>query len=147
MKKVMMKILIKSVYKVINTLMYREAGMALVLVLVFTTLLLVVGSAMLTFALTENEISSYHADDLKQHYLAEAGLEAALTMLSVNPFERESICVNLGDGHFRVHFEEPAAGVLIISSTGYLEDSSLTLKIKLNQHPEGTLEIDQWYKP
>jgi len=124
-----------------------EQGMALVLVIVFTGLLLVIGSALITFAYNEKQISAYQAQDVRQYYLAEAGIEAALAILKDNFYYRESLHASLGEGSFAVKFEETSEKSLLLISTGSLEKGSITLQVKVEQIDGQNIMVTEWAKP
>ena len=128
-----------------NSLLH-EQGMALVLVLVLTGLILLAGSALLTYAFTENLIARYQADDIKQYYLAEAGLERALTLLARESSYRTNFTGTMDEGTFTVSFEELPAGRLAIYSTGQLEESNLTLTVLIDFDDFGNIINIEWLK-
>ncbi|MDW7728830.1 MAG: hypothetical protein SCJ94_02315 [Bacillota bacterium] len=121
--------------------------MALVLVLVFTGLLLIVGSAVLSFTLNEKQISVYQSEDIRQYYLAEAGIEAALTLLNQNSLHRDQLERTLGDGSFSVTFEELSENSLCLISTGKLENSSITIEVIVEIDQDYTITVTEWRKP
>ncbi len=129
-----------------NDLKKGENGMALVLVLVFTGLLLTIGSALLTFAFNEKQISEYQTQDIRQFYLAEAGIETALAALNENFYHREPFSAELGGGFFSVTFEETAAGRLLIHSSGTVEDGKTTLTVAVQQSVIFEVYITEWIK-
>ncbi len=123
-----------------------ENGMALVLVLVFTGLLLTIGSALLTFAFNEKQISVYQTQDIRQFYLAEAGIETALAVLNENFYNREPFSAELGGGVFSVTFEETDTDILLIHSSGSVEDGKTTLTVAVEQTDNSGVYITEWIK-
>jgi hypothetical protein len=123
-----------------------ENGMALVLVLVFTGLLLTIGSALLTFAFNEKQISIYQTQDIRQYYLAEAGIEIALAALNENPYYRDPFSAELGEGMFRITFEETAADKLLIHSSGIVEGGNTLITVAVEQAENDELYITEWIK-
>ncbi len=95
-------------------------GMALVLVLFFSTTLLLLGTVLISFAFNEIIISGYQEEEVRLYYIAEAGLEAGLAALQ-NDFNRQ-VPLNgaLNGGSFQVNFTAPVPGKRGISSEGSL---------------------------
>lgn len=125
-------------------LINNDKGMALVLVLVFTTALLLLGGALITNALNEKLIAVYQIQEIKQQYLAEAGLEAGLAILMEDFFYNGELRGSLMDGEFIVQFENTGSTGRRIRSTGKLDDYQIeiTLTVKLNE--DGTLTVEEW---
>lgn len=120
--------------------------MALVLVLVFTGLLLTIGSALLSFAFNEKQTSLYQAQDIRQFYLAEAGIETTLAVLNENFDDRNPFSAELDGGLFSVTFEETATNRLFIHSSGSVEDGKTTLTVAVEQSDCGGVYITEWIK-
>lgn len=123
-----------------------ENGMALVLVLVFTGLLLTIGSALLSFAFNERQIALYQTQDIRQFYLAEAGIEIALAALNENFYDRDPFSAELGGGVFSVIFEETASKRLLIHSSGSLEGGKTTLTVAVSHSESAGVHITEWIK-
>lgn len=123
-----------------------ESGMALVLVLVFTGLLVTIGSALLTFAFNEKQIALYQTQDIRQYYLAEAGIETALAVLNENFYDRDPFSAELGEGLFSVTYEENTSSRLLIHSSGSVEDGKTTLTVSAGQSDCGEVYITEWIK-
>ena len=129
-----------------NDLKKDESGMALVLVLVFTGLLLTIGSALLSFAFNEKQIASYQTQDIRQFYLAEAGIETALAVLNENFYDRDPFSAELGGGVFSVTFEETDTNRLLIHSSGSVEDGKTTLTVVVEHLDNSGVYITEWIK-
>ncbi|HOL17295.1 MAG TPA: hypothetical protein PLY40_03295 [Bacillota bacterium] len=97
-----------------------EQGMALVIVLFFCTTLLLLGTALMTFAFNEIMISGYQEEEAQLYYIAEAGLEAGLATLQNDFTHQASLNGTLNGGSFQVVFTTPSPGKRGISSVGAL---------------------------
>lgn len=124
--------------------------MALVLVLVFTAALLVLGSALLTNAVNEKLIANYNSDDIRLHYIAEAGAEAGIAILHQDFLYDGIISGTVGEGSYRVNFKDVSTGCREIISSGTLGSYSKTIRITMtlpeesDGHEEAFL---YWHKP
>ncbi|MFO8192473.1 MAG: hypothetical protein R6U08_06875 [Bacillota bacterium] len=123
-----------------------EKGMALVLVLLFTGVLVIIGGAMINFALNDQLITNYQAQDLQKYYLAEAGLTAGLAALSQD-FSCEGLFEgSLGGGTYRVTITASDPLTREITSSSSYEDCSCLLSIKVTRAPDGKLLITEWQR-
>ena len=124
-----------------------EQGMALVMVLVFTLLIFATGAALLEIALKENLVAGYHAFDIKQHYLAEAGLEAGLYLLNSGEPVLGDLCFALEGGLCKVQFKESVpAEAYIVTATGIGDLGSTTLMAEAHLNEAGFFELQKWLK-
>jgi len=121
-------------------------GMALVLVLVFTAVLLLLGAALLNNAVTENIIAGYQKQEFQQQYLAEAGLEAGIALLQEDFYYNQVLTGTLMDGSFRVSFENSVAESRRIRSTGTVDDYTVELQVDVFLNPDGSLSYGQWQR-
>ncbi len=121
--------------------------MALVLILVFTAALMVLGTALLSYAANEKQIADYYCQDPAKYYLAEAGLETGLAALQKDFYYSQEIAGTLGPGSFRVSFEDESENRRLIISEGLLENYSLELTIIVEYDPAGGLIITEWQAP
>ena len=121
-------------------------GMALVLVLVFTAVLLLLGAALLNNAVTENIIAGYQKQEFQQQYLAEAGLEAGIALLQEDFYYNQVLTGILMDGSFRVSFENSVAESRRIRSTGTVDDYTVELQVDVFLNPDGSLSYGQWQR-
>ena len=124
----------------------REAGLVLVLVLVFTAALLLLGTALISTAASENLIAAYQGQDIRKYYLAEAGLEAGLALIRHDFYCEQVLTGNLMDGSYRVSFEDLSATGRIIRSAGTIGDFTLELEVYVELNPDGTITIGKWQR-
>jgi len=130
-----------------NILRDSQEGMALVLVLVFTLLLLAAGAALLDMALKDQQVTGYHSADIKQYYLAEAGIESYLFLLNSSSFTGEDLNYTHGDGSFTVSLHDHDQEISLIYSTGSTDRGSTTLAVSIEQSDDGSYSIAEWIKP
>lgn len=123
-----------------------DRGMALVLVLVFTAVLLLLGAALLNIALNEKLITDYQKQELQQQYLAEAGLEAGIALLQIDFYYNQVLTGTLMDGSFRVTFENSGTDRRRIRSAGTVEEFTYMLQIEVYLNPDGSLSYGQWQR-
>ncbi|OPL11143.1 MAG: hypothetical protein AVO34_03365 [Firmicutes bacterium ML8_F2] len=123
-----------------------EKGMALVLVLVFTGVLLIIGGAMINFALNEQLITNYQAQDFQKYYLAEAGLTAGLAALGQDYSCEGLFEGSLGGGTYQVTITASDPLTREITSSGSYEGCSCLLAIEVIRDPNGKLLITEWQR-
>jgi hypothetical protein len=123
-----------------------DSGMILVLVLVFTTAMMLLGSALLANAVSEKQIALYQAQDLRKQYLAEAGLEAGITVLMQDFYYSGELTGSLMDGSYRVTFENSGSDTRRIKSAATIESYTLELVLNVVLNPDGSLSIGEWKK-
>ena len=121
-------------------------GMALVLVLVFTAVLLLLGAALLNNAVTEKIIAGYQKQEFQQQYLAEAGLEAGIALLQEDFYYNQVLTGTLMDGSFRVSFETGGAGGRRIRSAGTVDGYTVELQIEVFLNLDGSLSYGLWQR-
>lgn len=121
-------------------------GMALVLVMVFTAVLLLLGAALLNNALTETIIAGYQKQEFQQQYLAEAGLEAGIALLQEDFYYNQVLTGTLMNGSFRVIFENSGADSRRIISAGTVDDFTYVLQLEVFLDPAGSLTYGQWQR-
>ena len=122
-----------------------EKGMALVLVLVFTAVLMVCGTALMTYAVNEKLIANYQGQDMVKFYLAESGVEVGLAALQENFYFDSEIRGTLPAGSFRVTFEDVTETERRIISEGLIEDYSLVLNVTVHNDPEKGIVLSGWH--
>lgn len=123
---------------------HNEKGMALVMVLVFTGALLIVGAALLTYAVNETMIVEYAAANMQLQYLAESGIAAALAVLAEDfTFEGE-LEGSIAEGFYRVRFYHAEEGDRIIISQGTIGSYRKTIRVRVNLDPSGALQTSEW---
>lgn len=123
-----------------------ENGMALVMVLIFITVLLILGGAVLTYAMNELMIAGYHADELALYYIAESGIEAGIAALNGDISHRESLAGELAGGTYRVEFTDLDSGIIRLTATGELEKYRQAIIAEVAPGEDGTLHIS-WIRP
>ncbi len=121
--------------------------MALVLVLVFTAALLSFGAALLTYAVNEKLIASYHGQDAAKYYLAESGLEVGLAVLHKDFYYGPELRGSPDAGTFTVSFSDLSENRRMIISEGQLGEYSLTLNVVVEYTPEDGVVIIDWQAP
>ncbi len=136
----------KQVSKGKKHILAGNLGMALVLVLVFTALLLLLGAALLTNALNEKLITTYQKQELQQQYLAEAGLEAGIAMLQADFYYNQPLTGALMNGSFRVTYENSGADSRRIRSAGTIDGFTYMLQIDVSLNPDGSITYGQWQR-
>ena len=139
--------MLKGAFKKINFFTCSERGLALVVVLVFTLLIFASGAVLLEVALKENLVAGYHTGDIKQHYLAEAGLEAGLYCLNSGAPPLGDLNFTLEGGQVNLQLK---AGNLpetyTITATGLTDKGSTTLVAEASLDEEGCYEVQKWLK-
>lgn len=73
-----------------------ERGSLLIMLLLFSSVMMILGAALLSNSLQERAIAQNYLYKLKAHYLAEAGVELALTLLEEHP-----------EHFWQLNFDEP----------------------------------------
>ena len=125
-------------------------GMALVLILVFTAALMVLGAAIISFAVNEKLIANYNALDIRLYYIAEAGLEAGIAVLQEDFYENSLISGTMGDGSYNVSFKNIDTYSRDVVSVGELNGYTRTLYVTmelLTIDDNSTVFVRQWHKP
>jgi hypothetical protein len=114
-----------------------ERGSVLVMVLVFSAALLILGGALITYAVNDNFIARHQEHDTRLYYIAEAGIEAGVAALRKNYSFHRNIEQEIGGGSYHAtiiipphaDYPELPAGQRMVISTGRLEGKALTLKV------------------
>ncbi len=76
---------VRKTFTLWKALLREEKGSILFLVILFAAALLLLGAAFLRSSLQEKLIARNYTQKIKAHYIAEAGMEAALTLLQNQP--------------------------------------------------------------
>ena len=121
--------------------------MALALVLVFTAVLMVCGTALMAHALNEKLIANYQNQDILKYYLAESGVEIGLAVLQNDFFYDAEIRGSSPNGFFIINFEDRSISERVIISAGYLDEYCLILHVTVIDDPEDGLIITDWVAP
>ncbi len=136
--------------KICKILIHSKEGMALILVLVFTAALFVLGSALLTNAVNEKLIANYNSDDIRLHYIAEAGAEAGIAVLQQDFLYDGILSGPLGEGTYQVTFKDVSTGCRDIIASATLGTYSKTIRVTMTL-PEGSEGHEEailyWHKP
>lgn len=122
-----------------------QSGMALPLVLVFSTALLAFGAALLNYSLNERLIANYHSEDIKKYYLIESGLEIGYAVLQDNFQYQGVISGSLNNGSFLVRFINVGSDRRLIIAESVSEDYFLQLKMLVENDPEQGPVIIEWF--
>ncbi|MDZ4133456.1 MAG: hypothetical protein U1E11_10005 [Dethiobacteria bacterium] len=136
--------------KICRLLSCDEQGMALVLVLVFTAALMVLGTALISFAVNEKLITNYNSLDIRLYYIAEAGAEAGIAILKQNFNYSGDFNGAVGGGTFTVSFKTISSHQREITAVGTLDDYSRKLKVTVEIVETATGEIfkiKEWHRP
>ena len=121
--------------------------MVLVILLLFTATLLILGGALLNFALTEKLIALYNSSDVEKYYLAEAGLEIGIAILREDFYYQEPVHGSLGRGTYQVTFSDINEELRLITSEALVENDFLRLTLLVRGGPPEGLQIEEWIKP
>ncbi len=150
--------------KFTQTLLFdSEKGMAVVMVLVFTGVLMALGTALITNAVNEKLIAEYNNRDIKLYYITEAGIEVGLALINeawennagAEPFfvfdYDSEIQGVLGDGSYTVTFNElkycPEENYYVVEviSGAFLKEGSKTMTVIVTLDPEN-ITITEWQR-
>ncbi len=125
-------------------------GMALVLVLVFTAALMVLGTALISFAVNEKLITNYNSLDIRLYYIAEAGAEAGIAILKQDFNYNGELHGAVGGGTFLVTFKTISSLQREITAVGSLDAYSKKLKVTVEIVEVATgdiFRIKEWHRP
>ncbi len=134
-----------NICKLNYSIRYKQSGMALPLVLIFTTALLAFGAALLNYSLNERIIAGYYSQDINKYYLAESGLEAGYAILQKDFYYQGEISGSLEKGSFTVAFIDVPPQRRLIVAEGKLEQYSLELKMLVENDPISGPVIIEWF--
>jgi hypothetical protein len=125
-------------------------GMALVLVLVFTAALMVLGTALINFAVNEKLITNYNSLDIRLYYIAEAGAEVGIAILKQDFEYSGDLNGAIGGGTYLVSFKTISSYQREITAVGSLDGYSKKLKVTAEIVETSTGEIfkiKEWHRP
>ncbi len=107
-------------------------GIALIIALIVMMVLFLLGTAYLTAILSEAGIARNQENSEKAFFIAEAGIERALRLLSEGSTLPFSLVENLSDGYYTVVVEDDPVltGVIRITSTGQVDLAKRILQVK-----------------
>lgn len=120
-------------------------GLVLAVLLIFSSALLLLGSALLSYSLNDMIIATYQEEEVRLYYIAEAGLEVGLAALRRDFTHRDRINGTLNGGTFQVDFTTPSAGIRRITSAAILGRYRKTLTLIAEQEISGQIR-DEWIK-
>lgn len=124
--------------------------MALVLVLVFTAALMVLGTALISFAVNEKLITNYNSIDIRLYYIAEAGAEVGIAILQQDFNYSEELNGTIGGGAYSVSFTTIGSHQREITAVSTLENYSKKLKVTVEVIEAATgdiFQIKEWHRP
>jgi hypothetical protein len=127
-----------------------QEGMALVLVLVFTAALMVLGTALISFAVNEKLITNYNSIDIRLYYIAEAGAEAGIASLQQDFNYSGLLNGAVGGGTYSVSFRTINSHQREITAIGSLDGYSKKLKVTVEivETAAGDIfQIKEWHRP
>ncbi len=129
-----------------HSLIIGQKGMAVVLVLVFCTALMVLGSALITYAVNEKLITAYNNSNIRLYYIAEAGIEAAVAVLHADSTFTGLLSGELNGGSYQSEISSLNQPDIMVVSRASLEQYEKYLTVILEIDGEGSLKIKQWEK-
>ncbi len=127
-----------------------DQGMALVLVLVFTAALMVLGTALITYAVNEKLIANYNSQDIRLYYIAEAGTETGIAALQQDFYYEGNLSGFLDGGSFTVSFKTVDSYNRDVISVGTLDGNKKTITISMElktDQDEPIAIVKEWYNP
>ncbi|MDD4569970.1 MAG: hypothetical protein PHE70_07605 [Tepidanaerobacteraceae bacterium] len=130
----------------IDNMAFNNKGYSLVIVIFVSTIILLIGMAVLNMSTNEFLIGCYTRDHTLAYYLAEGGLQKALSILKQNPYyEGDTVWRDLGEGQYQVKIEEKVSDidVVIITSKGKVNKSEVSIEATVNVQ----IEIDEEIYP
>jgi len=141
-----------------------EKGMALALVLIFTAILLILGTAVMNYAVNESLITGYNKNDIRLYYIVEAGLETGVAVLNDDFLAENHLNNAVAEGTFTVnffdeyeHYSESHLDfphedyylnqdeVRFIRSIGTLGEHSKVMTAAVIQDEDGQVHVIRWY--
>lgn len=128
-----------------------KKGYSLVIVLFVAAIILLLGSGVLNISTGEFLIGNYVKDYTTAYYLAESGLQKALSLLKQNPYYEESATWlmflgnrhSLGEGYYRVNMKRVGVDLIEINSSGKVNKAETSLKARVYLN----IEIDEEIYP
>ncbi len=108
-----------------------DKGFALIMVLGFSTLLLFMGGALLSYSVQEQRISRFQEEEVRLYYAAEAGLELGLATLRQDFYREEELTGNFKEGEegieYQVNFYQETSSSRRMVSTASQGDMDFNL--------------------
>jgi len=121
--------------------MIGNKGISLVIVLFVTTIILLLGTAILNMSTSEYLMGCYARDYTAAYYLAEGGIQKALSILKENPdYRGETGWQTLGEGYYKSKVsQESGNDFIIVASTGKVNKAEVLINVRADVH----VEIDE----
>lgn len=122
-----------------------KKGYSLVIVLFVSTIILLLGTGILNMSTNEYLMSCYARDYTVAYYLAEGGVQKALSVLKENPDYRPNTGWQaLGEGHYKIKVS-PKSGTdsVIITSSGKVNKAEVFMSVTADLY----IEIDEEVYP
>ena len=125
--------------------MIGKRGFSLVIVLFVSTIILLLGTAILNMSTSEFLMGRYFRDHTTAYYLAEGGLQKALAILKQNPnYKGNSTFHPLGEGYYKINISPYGDGIVEITSTGKVNKAEVSIlaEVSLTTEIEGEVQLD-----
>ncbi len=151
--------------KIAAALLLPERGMALALVMIFTGTLMVLGAAVITYAVNERIIAGYNSSDVQLYYIVEGGLETGIAVLQEDFYYDHELSGSMGGGAFNLYFSdeyqhysenhedeegqeyyEGLDQVRFVRSVGTLGEHSKSMTVAVKKDAEEKISILRWYR-
>ena len=129
-----------------HSLIKGQKGMAVVLVLVFCTALMVLGSALITYAVNEKLITAYNSSNIRLYYISEAGIEAAVTVLIEDTTFNGLLSGDLNGGSYLAEINSLGQSEIMVISRASLDKYEKYLTVILEIDEDERLIIKKWGK-
>ena len=116
-------------------------GYSLVIVIFVSTIVLLLGTAILNMSTSEYLMGCYVRDYTKAYYLAEAGVQKALSVLKENPDYRPNTNWQvLEEGHYKIKISpKQETDSLTITSSGKVNKAEVSIIVTADLY----IEIDE----
>lgn len=120
-------------------------GYALIVVLFVSTIIFILGVASLNMSTSEYLMGCYTRDYTMAYYLAEGGVQEALSILKENPAYKPGTNWNtMGEGQYKVKISSKQGDdSILITSTGKVRKAEVVLNVNAKLY----IEIDEEVYP
>lgn len=126
-------------------LLKNENGVALFTVVLAMAVSIILGSAVLSFALSDTRLATNQEHHLQAEYIARAGADAAAQYVQKYPssfpsdgFPDRTVGDSLGEGSFSAVIK-PSSGAVLITSTGTVSGTTAIVNLKLSKESYSSL--------
>lgn len=123
-----------------------QKGMAVVLVLVFCAALMVLGSALISYAVNEKLITAYNNSNIRLYYIAEAGIEATVAVLRADNTFTGLLSGDLNGGSYLTEVNSLEQSEIMVISRASLDQYEKYLTVILEIGEDDSLKIKKWNK-